>query len=191
MLAGYFGGHLQSVPDERVATELQRLAELDDVGLLVLVDALGSARARRGRVGCRDSGPAAGSWQTLPRDQSSRHVACLARGLARPCDRWPAARRSAASDLALRILDWPVDGRQANRAAVIADCEHVLRLQGTGVEAVGDATDAVTRDTIARADGPSRRSDSPSAQVDLTATAMSGRRPADRGSRIFRPCPRP
>jgi hypothetical protein len=173
LLARYFSGHLESVPDERVAAELQQLAELDQVGLLVIVDALGSERA------CvADSAVAAldhqlERWRELPRGESSQHVACLARRLSRRVEQWPTSARSAASDLALRILDWPVDGRQVNRAALIADCEHVLRVQGTDVRRhTGSAG-------TARAQRPpttqlSAHDERPQVQVEVGASAEPG-----------------
>ena len=81
LLASYLGGHLQSVPDERVAAELQQLAELDQVGLLVLVDALGSERASVAESAATTLDHQLDRWRELPRGQSSKRVACVARRL--------------------------------------------------------------------------------------------------------------
>ncbi|NLX56664.1 MAG: hypothetical protein GXY58_16270 [Planctomycetaceae bacterium] len=129
LLAADIGRYLESVPEERVGIELQQLAELDRVGLLVVADALGSERACVAQSAATTLQHLLKRWRTLPHDESSVRVARLARRLAQRAEQWPSAARSVASDLALQVLNWPVDGQQVDRAALIADCEHVLRLQ--------------------------------------------------------------
>ena len=132
LLASYVGGHLQSVPDEQVARELQQIAELDQVGLLVLIDALGSDRARVADAAGATLDHQLAGWRVAER--TSEPIRGLSRTPVGAARRSVAnAVRNAASDLALKILDWPVDGRHVNRAALIADCEHVLRIQGTDI----------------------------------------------------------
>lgn len=140
-LAGRLGHHLQSVPDEYVEVELQQLAQLDGIGLLAVVDSLASPR--------RSVAQAAGvvleqqldRWRGLPREQSSRAVGELAHQLARRVHRWPTAARGPARDLALRILDWPVDGRVVDRAALIANCQQVLSAPPADAELTASAPD--------------------------------------------------
>ena len=69
------------------------------------------------------------AWEKRPPEGSSKSVARIAQELAQHVDRWPAGMQCAAADLALRILDWPADSRQVQRAPLIANCEYVLRTQ--------------------------------------------------------------
>ena len=60
-----------------------------------------------------------------------------------------------------------------NRAALIADCEHVLRVHGTDVQELTAAPGKVvhTRPTVSQLVS---RDESPKAQVDLSASAVPG-----------------
>jgi len=140
-LAGRLGHHLQSVPDERVEVELQQLAQLDGIGLLVVVDSLASPRRSVAHAAGVTLEQQLDRWRGLPREQSSRAVGALAHHLARRVHRWPAAARGPARDLALRILDWPVDGRVVERAALIADCQQVLSAPPADAELTASAPD--------------------------------------------------
>ncbi len=133
LVAGYLAGHLRSVPDAQVPEELEQLSRLGRIGVLALVDALGSERPAVATSAAAVLSAQVDGWRTLPPEQSSGRVGELARNLARRVDRWPRPARSAAGDLALQILDWPIDIRHVDRAALIGDCEHVLRARGTSM----------------------------------------------------------
>ena len=172
LLAADIGRYLGSVPDERVGVELQQLAELNHVGLLAVADALGSERACVAQSAAATLQRLLKRWRALPRDESSMRVARLTRRLAQRAERWPSAARSVASDLALQVLNWPVDGRQVDRAALIADCEHVLRLQGTEVPQL--ATPASGSEAARPAQPPRVPRETPSEErVDVGAVAVS------------------
>ncbi len=128
-LAAYLGGHLTSVPDELVAAEMRQIAALDEVGLYMLLDALGSSRPSVADAAAATLHEQLDEWEKLPRERSSQPVARVASELARRVDSWPDPARCVAADLALRILDWPIDNRQVPRATLIADCEYVMRTQ--------------------------------------------------------------
>ena len=128
-LAAYLGGHLKFVPDELVAAEMRQIATLDQVGLCMLLDALGSSRPSVADAAAATLHEQLNEWGKLPRERSSKSVARVASELARRVDAWPHPARCVAADLALRILDWPIDNRQVPRATLIADCEYVMRTQ--------------------------------------------------------------
>ena len=123
-------------------------------------------------------------------------------------------RRSAAADLALRILDWPIDNRQVLRATLIADCEHVLRVQqGRSVSAAGvvanvqhsPAEGTVSQEALRVAPSPTRASwatsslpggDLPIAEIELPSSPTSlatvpTPHPAQKGEPALLPTPTP
>ncbi|MHB8866553.1 MAG: hypothetical protein ACYC6N_29560 [Pirellulaceae bacterium] len=126
-LAAYLRGHLTSVPDELVEAEMRQIASWDKFGVIILVDALGSSRARVAEAAAATLHEQLDRWQKLPRNRSSAPVARIAHEMAQRVDNWPHPTRCAAADLALRLLDWPTDNRQVVRGRLIADCEYVLR----------------------------------------------------------------
>ena len=122
-LAAYLGGHLTSVPDELVGAEMRRIATLNEVGLCMLLDALGSSRPSVADAAAATLHEQFDEWKKLPRERSSKPVARVASELARRVDAWPQPARCVAADLALRILDWPIDNRQ------VATCHADRRLR--------------------------------------------------------------
>jgi hypothetical protein len=157
-----------------VAAELQQLSAWDGAGLSVVVEALGSERASVATSAAVALDQQLDRWRELPPADASRRLANLARGLANRVDRWPAGARSAASDLALRILDWPLDARAVSRRAVIADCEHVLRVQGADAQLVASASPGpLSRPDTTRAAGRSP-TDPQQPAVDVTPAALAG-----------------
>jgi hypothetical protein len=65
-------------------------------------------------------------WRHLPAAEASANVAAVAACLAQHADRCGVAARAQAEELAELILQWPLD-HSVDRAAVLADCEKVLR----------------------------------------------------------------
>ncbi|MHB8972423.1 MAG: hypothetical protein ACYC3X_20935 [Pirellulaceae bacterium] len=213
-LAVYLGEHLKSVPDDLVAAEMRQIATLDEVGLSILLDGLGSPRPSVAEAAAAILHEQLDGWTKLPRERSSRPVAIIARGLARRIDDWPVAARSAAADLALRILDWPIDNRQVLCATLIADCEHVLRVQqGRTVSAAGvvanvqhsPAEGTVSQEVLRVAPSPTRASwatsslpggDLPIAEIELSPSPTSlatvpTPHPARKGEPALLPTPTP
>jgi hypothetical protein len=67
-------------------------------------------------------------WQRQSLAGNSSRVAVLARLLADQAPRLPPERVAVAQGLAHKLLAWPIDGRLADSARLIADCETILAL---------------------------------------------------------------
>jgi hypothetical protein len=126
-LAAYLAGYVETMPDELVEDELREMAVLDGPGLLVLLAALDSPRPAVARSATVVLDQQLATWREWPVQRASVQIQRLARGLAQRVDQWSPVPRSVARDLALQILDWPVDRRHVDRAVILADCEYVLR----------------------------------------------------------------
>ncbi len=92
-LAAYLGGHLTSVPDGLVGAEMRRIAALNEVGLCMLLDALGSSRPSVADAAAATLHEQFDEWKKLPRERSSKPVARVASELARRVDAWPQPAR--------------------------------------------------------------------------------------------------
>lgn len=127
IVATYLARYVELIPDELVEDELRQMAGLDGPGLLVLLAALDSPRTAVARSATVVLDQQLVTWREWPAQRASLQIGRLARGLARRVDQWSPHARSVARDLALQILDWPVDRRHVDRALILADCEYVLR----------------------------------------------------------------
>ena len=126
-LAEHWRKQLDTVPDERAAEFLGRVAQLGEPGIPVLVQALGSPRESLARGGKRALLDEITRWETQAAQDSSPRLVILAEALARGVEQFGPTARTDAADLATRILRWPLYDRPVERGRVIAACEKVLR----------------------------------------------------------------
>lgn len=127
LAAEHWRRQLDTVADDRAAILLEQVAALGEPGIPVLVEALGSPRESVARAGKQVLLERIERWQMLPGRQSSPRLAALAEALAAGVEQFGPTARADASELAGRILLWPLDAAVVDRARVIGCCEEVLR----------------------------------------------------------------
>ena len=127
LLARQCQRQLATVPDDRAAALMNRVGNLGQPGLAVLVEALGSDRPSVAGAARRELRERLSSYASLRAAESSPNLAILADALAQRVDSFGPAARCDAADLATRILSWPLDPKAVDRSQVFASCERVLR----------------------------------------------------------------
>ena len=126
-LAEHYRRQLDTVPDDRAETLIKQVAQLEEAGIPVLVEALGSERKSVAVIGKRAILEEIDRWETLCARDFSPRLAILAEALADQTSGFGPAAQADAADLAARILFWPLDDTSVDRRKVIASCETVLR----------------------------------------------------------------
>lgn len=117
---------LDELPPAEVTGHLRQLAALGEHGLPSLVRAMQHPR-REVSAGARAVlSEELDRWQLLPPRDAARRLARLARELASAPQPTTPEFHAYASDLATRILLWPVDARTIDQGELIANCERVL-----------------------------------------------------------------
>ena len=127
ILARQWRKELATVPDDQALARLRNVAGLGDVGIPILVEALGNERESVAQAAQEVLVERVDRWQLLRARYSSPKIAMLASSLAEWTPRFGPASRRVASDLALKMLLWPVDGKVTDGGQLIVDCELVLR----------------------------------------------------------------
>ncbi len=117
---------LAAVPDEHIVQYVRNATAQED-DPRPLVQLLGSQRPDVVRAAHELLMETLDRWQLEPSQRTSPRVAQLAQQLADHAHLWEPAALDAASQLAARILLWPVDGRQINEERLILECEKLLR----------------------------------------------------------------
>jgi hypothetical protein len=117
---------LAAVPDEHIV-EYVRNAIAHENDPTPLVELLASQRPDVVRAAHELLMETLDRWQLAPARRTSPRVAHLAQQLADHCHLWGPAALDAASQLAARILLWPVDGRLIDEERLILECETLLR----------------------------------------------------------------
>jgi hypothetical protein len=126
ILAERIERELDELPPADVNTRLRQLAAFGEDGIPSLARAMRHPR-REVAEGARGVlSEELDRWQLIAPAEASRRLATLARELARDIEQAPPEFRAGASDLATRILLWPVDARAVDQAQLVADCEQVL-----------------------------------------------------------------
>ena len=100
LMARYWSGQLESMPDELVVAHLEQIADLGDAGTSVMVEALGSERAVLSSAAGGELHHQLDRWAAQASVESSPKVARLAALLASHVEHWDAPARSVAADLA-------------------------------------------------------------------------------------------
>jgi hypothetical protein len=139
-VARYWQGQLQNVVEDQAPDLVARIAELDEVGIPILVEALGSPREGVAAAAKRVLAGQLDSWAALPPAEVAPKLQVLSEALAQHVERFgPMARRDA-EDLATWILRWRLDDNLVDRTVLVASCEKVLEAaspRGPGREADG------------------------------------------------------
>jgi hypothetical protein len=115
-------------PEDRAAQLVRELDQDDPEWLEVFVMAFADQRPAVAAAGQTALVDVLERWQRQSLAGNSSHVAALARLLADQAPRLPPERVAVAQGLAHKLLAWPIDGRQADAARLIADCETILAL---------------------------------------------------------------
>lgn len=118
---------LDTVADEKVPILLRQAAELGEPGIPVLAEGLGSRRESVARASKQILQEQIEIWSRLPGDEASRRLAILAEALAQRIDHFGPTAKADASELAVRIVTWPIDSAAVDRVRVIDCCETVFR----------------------------------------------------------------
>ena len=127
LAAQHWRAQLDTVPDDHAGVLLRQVAALGEPGIPVLVEALGSERESVARAGKQALLEQLDRWQILRGEASSPKLAILADALAERVEQFGPTARKDASDLAARILLWPLDSEAVDRRLVIVSCESVFR----------------------------------------------------------------
>jgi hypothetical protein len=126
MLAVNIGGDLDDAAPETVALHWMQLETLGPAAVPTLVDALGSDRLDVSSGARQLIDLELDRWRDLPPRDASQHVEQLAKLLAKHSSRYNASSLEHARQLALRILQWPIDRAVVDRTELIVTCEIVL-----------------------------------------------------------------
>ena len=106
---------LETAPDQSVEALLEHMPAADDLGMAILVEALGSPRQRIAQAARQSLRERIDQWQSLPGPAGSPKLALLAGELAdRTGDLGPAGRHDAVP-LAVQILEGPLDADAVGR----------------------------------------------------------------------------
>ncbi len=140
LTVAHWKGQLEAVPDQSAGSLLGRVGSSGDMGIAILVEALASPRERIARAARQSLLQQIDQWKTLSAAGSSPKFALLAHELAdRQAELGPAGRHNAA-ELAIPILQGPLDPGTEEAVEVIACCEKVLQAaQADPPSAVADA----------------------------------------------------
>ncbi len=165
LTVAHWKGQLEAVPDQSAGSLLGRVGSSGDMGIAILVEALASPRERIARAARQSLLQQIDQWKTLSAAGSSPKFALLAHELAdRQAELGPAGRHDAA-ELAIPILQGPLDPGTEEAVEVIACCEKVLQA------AQADPPSAV-------ADALARRAEQDVASAAAAALPDAGRWPA-------------
>jgi hypothetical protein len=125
-LAARVAAELDTARDERVMEVMKQLAAFGEHGLPHLAAALKHERPEVASAARTVLSEELDRWQLLPPKTASKRIACLAEELSRGIEACSPMTRRMASDLATRILLWPVDAAAINQPKLISNCERVL-----------------------------------------------------------------
>ena len=119
LAARHWQQELGRVSDDRAAVVLRQAAALDEPGIPVLVEALGSPRQRVAWAGKTILLGQIERWQLLDERAASQRLAILAGALADRVEQFDPADRAEAARFASRVLVWPLDGDAVDVPSVI------------------------------------------------------------------------
>jgi hypothetical protein len=126
-VASHWQRQLAAASDEQVGVLVSRICALGDAGIPALVGLLGSRREVVARTAHLALVREMDRWESLGVDRASPKLAILAAALAEEAVHFGPTSRLEAARLTTRILLCPLDGDAVDRAAVLADCQQVLR----------------------------------------------------------------
>ncbi len=127
VLISVWKGQLATVTDDDAPGLLRRVAEMGDRGIPVLAAALGSPRASVARAAEITLRREIARWHRLGVSGSTGRLVILAESLARESPRYSATARQTAAELAMFVLQSPIDRGAIDHGRLMADCETVIR----------------------------------------------------------------
>ena len=129
-LARRWQADLSSLDDHQVRQQLEKIAQLGEPGIDMVVRSLGSRRevvAAQARDVLSDQ---FAQWQLQPTRQSTPRLVHLAEQLARQSSNLDQSGRRWSVDLATQMLVWPGEMPASARIELVEDCETILRAAG-------------------------------------------------------------
>jgi hypothetical protein len=130
---------IASLPEGQAAEMVRRLPEIGDEGLEVLAFALADKRQEVTAAARSALIALLTDWQDLPIDERSLQAERLASALADQAPKLSPDALVIAQYAARLLLSWPANGRRIDAAALIANCESILRLETDNLAEVGGA----------------------------------------------------
>lgn len=141
-LASERQAEIAALPEQDAAILVRRLPEIDAEASAIVAFALADQRPQVAAAAIAALAELLESWQDLPIEERSTRAEQLASALARHAPSYSADAITAAQNAARLLLNVPTNGRRIDAAALIADCESILRRGG---EALAENSPAETR----------------------------------------------
>jgi hypothetical protein len=142
MLAARWQARLAESPDTEIEGELRRIAALGDAGVPVLARGIGSPREALQTAARSALLDELTRWELLPAARAKANLAILAGTLSSAAPSFDPPTRRFAAELAMRILHWPHEDGDADRPALLAQCEAVLAAAAHGRDADSFTTES-------------------------------------------------
>jgi hypothetical protein len=128
----YWLDQLDTVPDDRAPALLEQIVALDEVGVPILVAALGSPREAVSRAAADVLTEQLHRWQNQPSQANLRKQTALAVALSEQVSAFGPIARHEAGQLAARVLLVLPQEQAVDRNRLIAACEKVLQIAAAG-----------------------------------------------------------
>ena len=129
-LARRWQAKLSSLDDHQVRGQLEKIAQLGEPGIDVVVRSLSSRRGAIAATARDILSEQFAQWQLQSTRQSTPHLAHLAGKLARQSSNLDQPGRRWSVDLATQMLVWPAEMPASARIELFKDCETILRTAG-------------------------------------------------------------
>jgi hypothetical protein len=133
---------IASLSEEEAALLVRRLPEIDAEASPIVAFALADRRPQVAAAAIAALAELLESWQGLPLDEHSMRAEQLASALASHAPSYSADALTAARNAATLLLNVPTNSRRIDAAALIADCESILR---RGAETLAENSPVETR----------------------------------------------
>jgi hypothetical protein len=130
---------IAALPEQEGALLVRRLPEIDAEASAIVAFALADQRPQVAAAAITALAELLESWQDLPIDEQSTRAEQLASALASHAPSYSTEALTAAQNAATFLLNVPTNGRRIDAAALIADCESILRRGGETLAEMGPA----------------------------------------------------
>jgi len=144
-LAAQLRRRAETASASEVAVHIRELAALGSVGIGPLVNGLGSQKEAVARAAEETLKNAFEQWKYLPNSESTLLLETTARELAAQVEQFGIAGQRSATELAARILRWPVDRDKCDVENLLRDCSEVLRAGSLAPPETGGASINIAR----------------------------------------------
>ncbi len=127
LLAQHFAAAIEKTPDEEVIVVIRKMAALDEQGIAPLVRTLASEREAVASAGREVLDQKLATWRTWKPKYASTRIAMVANELAKQSEHMGNEGKSHAAELAMKLLNWPIDNTVVDSTQLISDCESIFR----------------------------------------------------------------